>query len=163
MWQRVGGEVNGGNWVLEAGGTVSEDRTFALESARFNATSSSSLTLFYQMSGSGSVSLALESQMESGGWTTIFLRTGDKGASWHTSVVAVPDGTIALRLLANITAVEDIARVDSLWASHVVSSEASFVGKARTCHDGPSRLRVPSRFAHRSPIPDPLGTGFKLD
>ncbi|CAE7405136.1 UVR8 [Symbiodinium sp. CCMP2592] len=124
-WHRVAGEVNGGNWVLEATGTVSEDRTFVLESARVNSTNSSSLTVSYQMSGSSSVSLALQSQTEASGWTTIFLRTGDKGPSWHTSFVAVPDGTIALRLLANITAVEDVVRIDSLWASHMASSEAS--------------------------------------
>ena len=134
--------------MIEATGAESEDQTFVLESVHFNATASSSLTMYYQIFGSSTVSLAVESQTEASGWTTIFLQTGDQGPLWHTGVVTVPDGTVAIRVLANITAVEDVARVDSLWASHAEASMAS-LGEASTCHDGP--FRVPIRVQQWHP------------
>ena len=117
-WQRVASQAEG-SWFLEASTNVSVDQTFTLESARFNATSGKGLLLKYQLGGSSSISL--QSQLEGGTWRSIFLRTGDNGSSWHTEIVRLPEGTLALRIVGNVTAAEDVVRVDRVELLHTAS------------------------------------------
>ena len=108
-WQRVGSQADD-SWFLEASTSISVDKTFTLESARFNATSGKGLLLKYQLGGSSSISL--QSQLEGGTWTSIFLRTGHTHNSWQSGIVTIPDGAVALRIIGNVTAAEDVVRVD---------------------------------------------------
>ena len=121
IWQPVGSQATG-KQSLEASTETDEARTFTLESAHFNAATNKALLLTYQVTGSSSVSMELQSQLEAGTWTTILLQMGDKGNIWHAESVRVPDGTVALRIVANVTGVADAVRVDSVQALHVAQS-----------------------------------------
>ena len=123
IWQPVGSQATG-NQSLEASTETDEARTFILESAHFNATLNKMLRLTYQMTGSSSVSMELQSQLEAGTWTTILQQMGDRGNVWHAESVRVPDGTVALRIVANVTGAGDAVRVDSVHALHVAQSAA---------------------------------------
>ena len=121
IWQPVGSQATGGQ-SLKASTETDEARTFILESPHFNAAANKALLLTYQVTGSSSVSMELQSQLETGTWTTILLQMGDKGNIWHAESVRVPDGTVALRIVANVTGVADAVRVDSVQALHVAQS-----------------------------------------
>ena len=118
-WQRVASEADE-SWFLEASTNGSVYQTFTLESPRFRPTSRKGLLLRYQLEGSSSISL--QSLLEGGTWTRILLRTGNTGNSWQTGIVTVPEGTLALRIIGNVTAAEDVVRVDWVESSHVASS-----------------------------------------
>ena len=126
IWQPVGSQATG-NQSLEASTETDEARTFILESPHFNAAANKALLLTYQVTGSSSVSMELQSQLEAGTWTTILLQMGDKGSIWHAESVRVPDGTVALRIVANVTGVADAVRVDSVHALHVAQSAADLI------------------------------------
>ena len=113
IWQPVGSQATG-NQLLEASTEIDEARTFVLETAPFNATTNKGLLLTYQMMGSSSVSVELQSQLEAGIWTTILQQMGDRGNVWHAESVRVPDGTVALRIVANVTALQDIVKLESV-------------------------------------------------
>ena len=122
-WQRVASEADE-SWFLEASTNVSVDQTFVLESARFNA--GKGLLLKYQLEGSGSISL--QAQLEGGSWLKVFQQTTTTiitaaatpfAAATGTELVNIPTGTLALRILANITQAEDVVRVYSVRAVRV--------------------------------------------
>ena len=123
LWQRAASQANE-SWFLEASSlsNISADEIYILESARFNASASKGLFFRYQLAGSSSVSISLQSQQEGGTWTRVFLQTGGTGNSWQTGIVTVPDGAVALRIVGNVTAAEDVVRVHSIQALPVASS-----------------------------------------
>ena len=42
------------------------------------------------------------------------------GSSWKHAIVKIPEGTVALRLLASLETEEDVVKLDSVWASSSV-------------------------------------------
>ena len=133
-WQRASGQATDG-W-LEAEGNASDGQLFIFESPMLTAsTAQKSVVFSYMMTGSSSVSLEVEHKTEFGGWSTLFAESGDTGAEWKGAPIRVPEGTVGLRLLANLSAGEK-AQVGVVSIADVVSSFANLTCSFEVDHCG---------------------------
>ena len=109
-WERVTGQAYDGSGMLEATGNGS----FMLESARILAAGETDFPFAYKLSGSSSAALEVEHKTSTDDWSSLFVRTGDTGSSWQLASVRVPDGTVALRVVATLSSEGDTVQVDAL-------------------------------------------------
>ena len=126
LWQSTGasswqlaGDADG-HW-LEASGNSSQAPDWILETAAlFNTREEKALIFDYQLSGSETVALELQHKASAGGWQRLLFESGDRSAVWHTAIVTIPDATIGLRFVANITGEAAVVRIDSLHAANTL-------------------------------------------
>ena len=108
-WLRGAGNASEGGWWIEAGnGSVGGE--FIMQSAHFSLASDRFLKFSYQLAGSTDAFLEVQHQTTPGEWTSLFLERGDKGPAWHSTTVAIPGGSTALRFVAG-AAEQDFAKV----------------------------------------------------
>ncbi|CAE7752530.1 HERC4 [Symbiodinium sp. CCMP2456] len=112
-WQLAGSATD--PW-LEASGNSSQAPEWILSAALFNTTEEKVLLFDYQLSGSETVALELQHKTSAGGWQRLLLESGDRSTVWHTAIVTIPEATVGLRFVANVTTDLDMVKLDSLWA-----------------------------------------------
>ena len=120
-WQLAG--QGGGDRFLEATRSGAQGQEYILQTAAvLNTTEEKFLVIAYQLSGSDSVALELQHKSSAGDWQLLLSDSGPRYTSWHQASVVIPSGTVALRLVANITDELDVVRVESFL---VVGSAAA--------------------------------------
>ncbi|CAE7032759.1 rngB [Symbiodinium sp. CCMP2592] len=130
-WQRASGQsgqaYSDDMWMEAGNASDGPGQSFVMESSTFAATAGKVLHFAYQLHGP-SASLEVEHRTSSG-WSSLFLRTGETPPVWQAARMEVPDGTVALRLIANLSSETDVAKVDS-----VAASEAwTLLGEPKRC------------------------------
>ena len=101
---------------------MADNQTFVLEGPLFSAAKKKALLFAYKLSGSSSVSLNVEHRASEANWSSIFSKVGDTGASWQFASIRVPDGTVAVRVLASLSTAEESVKLDSILAVDEVPS-----------------------------------------
>ena len=132
-------------WLLAAGNESEGD--FGLEFPEFNPTTAEKAVLLsFRLTGSSSsslVSLQVEHKTEVAGWLPLFSEIGPTGptsATWKDRGIRVPEGTVALRLLAGADAASTV-EVGEIMAVDTVPNLANGTN-GRACRQHPSLQRV---------------------
>ena len=108
-----------GSYFLQAVGAGTAETSIA-RSASFNITSPA-LLFSFQILGSAVLEVQAQSETSTSNWTSVF-STGSQGPGWNHSMVRLPEGTMALQLLASVTTSADAVRVDALLALPMLPS-----------------------------------------
>ena len=156
-WQASGG------WLEADGNNASDGQVFIIESPMLNVTTEKVVVFSYMMTGSSSVSLEVEHKTEFAVWSTLFVESGDTGNTWKAASIRVPEGTVGLRLLANLSAWEK-AKVGVVSVADVVSSFANLTCSFEVDHCGWSSVfGVWQRFGGPQPASASPDAAFRSD